>query len=290
MNAASLMPAAADQTVVYVYGVARAPHERESIPLPLQGIVPEAPVERLADADLTAFISLVPARLFGAEEFRAALNDAKWLRARVVAHEKVLERLRSRYDVIPFRFGSVYLDASEVSNALSGHRTELGHALDRVRGASEWGLKVYCDGEVLRGALEAGSKSIRRMRDALAAASPGAQFFLRKKYATALDAEAAAAIAACGERVRRPLDGGVRETVEIALEPGAMHGWPTDMVLNVACLVATQSLPAFRRIVAALKKELAAEGITFELTGPWPPYHFVSSSPEGIGDGPAPDQ
>ena len=171
------MPAAADQTVVYVYGVARAPHERESIPLPLQGIVPEAPVERLADADLTAFISLVPARLFGAEEFRAALNDAKWLRARVVAHEKVLERLRSRYDVIPFRFGSVYLDASEVSNALSGHRTELGRALDRVRGASEWGLKVYCDGEVLRGALEAGSKSIRRMRDALAAASPGAQFF-----------------------------------------------------------------------------------------------------------------
>lgn len=288
--AASQMRAAADETVVYVYGVARAQRERRPVPFRLEGIVPEAPVEGLAGADLIAFISLVPARLFGAGEFREALNDAKWLRDRVVAHEKVLERLQSRYDVLPFRFGSIYVDAAEVSKALRGHRMQLGQALDRVRGASEWGLKVYCDGEALRGALEAGSDSVRQMRDALAAASPGARFFLRKKYATALDAEAAAEVAGCVERVRRRIKGGARETVEIAMQPAAAHGRPFDMVMNAACLVATPALPGFRRIVAALRQAHAVEGFTFELTGPWPPYHFVSSSPEGIGDGPAPDQ
>ena len=91
-------------------------------------------------------------------------------------------------------------------NALARHRAELCQALDRIQGASEWGVKLYCDQHVLRRRIEAESASIRGLRDTLAQASPGARFFLQKKYAKALDDEAAATIASCVERIGRSLD------------------------------------------------------------------------------------
>ena len=61
-----------------------------------------------------AFVSAVPAYRFGASEFRSALKHAEWLKDRILAHEKVLEELMSIYDVVPFRFGTIYLDSSQV--------------------------------------------------------------------------------------------------------------------------------------------------------------------------------
>ena len=54
--------------------------------------------------------------------------------------------------------------------------------------------------------------------------------------------------------------------------------------MNAAYLVAEESVPEFRLTHAALRKQYAAHGIDFELTGPWPPYHFVSIRQEGIAD------
>ncbi len=115
-------------------------------------------------------------------------------------------------------------------------------------------------------------------------ASPGARFFLQKKYAKALDGEAIAAIASAMERIRRSLDSCACESTEIEVQPTAVHGRSKDMVMNAAYLVAAGSLGPFRQMFAALQEEFAARGFDHELTGPWPPYHFVSVRQEGIAD------
>ncbi len=290
MTTAKREGAAADRRVVYVYGVARAPRGRKPAPSQLEGIVPEAPVHPLVQTNLMAFVSAVPAAQFGPSEFRSALNDAAWLKDRILAHEKVLEELRSSYDVVPFRFGTIYLDSSQAANALARHRTELCRALDRVRDASEWGVKLYCDQDTLRRQIEAESRSIRQLRDTLGRASPGARFFLQKKYAKALDGETAAMIASSVERIRRNLDTCAGESTEIEVQPAAVHGRSTEMVMNVAYLVAGGSLAKFRQTIAALQEKFAAHGFDHELTGPWPPYHFVSVRREGIADAATSDQ
>jgi len=290
MTTAKREGAAADRRVVYVYGVARAPRGRKPAPSRLEGIVPEAPVHPLVQTNLMAFVSAVPAAQFGPSEFRSALNDAAWLKDRILAHEKVLEELRSSYDVVPFRFGTIYLDSSQAANALARHRTELCQALDRVRDASEWGVKLYCDQDTLRRQIEAESRSIRQLRDTLGRASPGARFFLQKKYAKALDGETAAMIASSVERIRRNLDTCTGESTEIEVQPAAVHGRSTEMVMNAAYLVAGGSLAKFRQTIAALQEEFAAHGFDHELTGPWPPYHFVSVRREGIADAATSDQ
>lgn len=279
-----------DQRVVYVYGVARAPRGRRSVLPHLEGIVPQAPVHSLVHANLIAFVSAVPATQFGPSEFRAALKDAEWLKDRILAHEKVLEELRSSYDVVPFRFGTIYLDRAQASNALARHRAGLCQAADRIRGAGEWGVKLYCDRDRLRRRLEAESDCVRQLHDQLGAASPGARFFLQKKYDTLLDGKTVETTAKLVRRIRESLDSGASESAEIDVQPLALNSRSTEMVMNAAYLVAAESLPQFRQTIASLREDFAAYGFDYELTGPWPPYHFVSIRQEGIADAAASDQ
>lgn len=272
------------QSVVYVYGVARAARGRRPAPALLEGIVAQAPVQPLVHGNLMAFVSAVPTSRFGASQFQSALNDTEWLKERILAHETVLERLRSRYNVVPFRFGTIYLNSAHVANALARHRSELRRALERIRGASEWGVKLYCDRDRLRHRLERESDGARLLHDQLGAASPGARFFLQKKYDRLLDGMTVEMTASLVQRIRQSLDACASESAEIDVQPPAVHGRPTAMIMNAAYLVAAKSLPQFRQTIATLQEEYAAHGFDTELTGPWPPYHFVSIRQEGSAD------
>jgi hypothetical protein len=276
LSAAKPRKATADRSVAYVYGVARAQPGGESAPLQLEGVIPEASVERLAHGDLVAFLSMVPAGQFGADALRAALADAEWLRGRVLAHERTIEQLCSGRSVVPFRFCTVYRGAAEVTDVLARHRIDLDRALDRVRDASEWGVKLYYDPDALRRRMEVASKTIRELHGTLASAAPGAQFFLRKKFDRILDAEMSSSIAMCVERSRRRLDEAAREAVAVEIQPPGAHGKPEVMVMNAAYLVDEAAFGGFERTLAGLGAEFAAHGFVYELTGPWPAYHFVS--------------
>lgn len=284
MSALGSVLADASKSLIYIYGVARVPSDHEPAALPGEGIIGNAPVCRLAQGDLMAFGSAVPANLFGENELRSALADVEWVRARILAHEKTVEQLRSSYSLVPFRFCSIYRDVAQVSEALANHCTELNEALIRVRDASEWGLKLYCNADVLRCRLETASRAMRQLRATVANASPGTRFFLQKRFNRALDAEAAAAISRYTEQSRRCLHAHARESTAIKVQSRTAHGRSTEMVANVAYLVEDKALDEFQRALAALRTETAAHGFNYELTGPWPPYHFVTSGQEGADD------
>jgi hypothetical protein len=53
------------------------------------------------------------------------------------------------------------------------------------------------------------------------------------------------------------------------------------MVLNAAYLVPAEGVAAFRAIVDDLAGRNEADEVELELTGPWPPYHFVEPLSDG---------
>jgi hypothetical protein len=50
------------------------------------------------------------------------------------------------------------------------------------------------------------------------------------------------------------------------------------MLLNGAYLIERDRTAELREAVEALHEEWAPLGFTIELTGPWPPYNFVSGA------------
>ena len=66
------------------------------------------------------------------------------------------------------------------------------------------------------------------------------------------------------------------EALANPLQRRELTGRGDDMVLNGVYLVPDDAAGDFADAVAAL----AARGVSFELTGPWPPYNFVKRSVE----------
>jgi len=56
-----------------------------------------------------------------------------------------------------------------------------------------------------------------------------------------------------------------------------LTGREGEMVFNASYLVAREDAGTFAALVHALDEEHARAGRSVELTGPWPPYHFVGS-------------
>ena len=60
------------------------------------------------------------------------------------------------------------------------------------------------------------------------------------------------------------------------LHPRELSGYEDEMVLNGVYLVPDAATRRFSTLVDGLDERYAASGLRFELTGPWPPYNFVS--------------
>lgn len=283
MSTARTMARPVADDVAYLYGVARLVPGIDAVPS--CAIIPQARVTVVTHGDLAAFVSMVPASLFDPEGFRAASADRAWLEARVVAHDRVLKELAAFCDLVPLRFGTLCPDVSRVSETLVRNRLAFDRTLDRIAGAAEWGVKLRADLAVLRGHVEATSPVIRRLREAMLAAKPGAQFFLARKLERALDDEVEANTASIIEDSHRRLAMAVREAVQIPLQAPLEGDGPGTTMMNAAYLVDRGGTSDFRRTLRRLRAPLVDLGLSLELSGPWPAYHFVSTVEDQASDG-----
>jgi len=249
--------------LAYLYGVAEGPAPAD---LPaVEAILPGVAIEAHARAGLVAFASPVGEDEFGGRSLEAA--DPAWLTDRVIAHARVLAALMPRRTIVPLRFGTVCRDPGEIGDFIERQQTVLVDALDHVRGATEWGVKLHCDPDVLGAAVERELPAARMALAARAAATPGRGFFLAKRIAPIVAAETAARVAACVERTNRSLAAAARASVP--LRSAALSA-------EFAYLVADDRLAAFRERLAELGTAFAASGVRYEMSGPWPPYNFVA--------------
>jgi hypothetical protein len=226
----------------YVFGVVpsdAAPAEGTSL------------VERGPLAAVAAEVSLAE---FGQEVLPERLNDRAWLEEKVRVHESVLQSFVGVTPVVPLRFGAIYRDVDDVRRLLADRSERFEAVLERVSGHVELGVKAWFDpNHVSRPAADTGRAYLQRRRDELSAA--------RDASSIAAEAHARLAAAADAAVVNRP-------------HPRELTGREEQMLLNGAYLVPDGG-ERFTAEVAQLTQEHADAGVTFELTGPWPPYNFA---------------
>jgi len=203
---------------------------------------------------LAAVAAEVPLAEFGEDVLPERLNDRAWLEEKVLAHEAVLQSFVGVTPVVPLRFGVIYRDVDDVRRMLADRGEGFEAVLERVSGRVELGVKAWFDpAHVARPAAGSGREYLQRRRDELSSAHDAA--------AVATAAHARLAAAADAAVVNRPH---ARE----------LTGRDEQMILNGAYLVPDGD-ERFAAEVAALAEEHGDAGITFELTGPWPPYNFA---------------
>jgi len=147
-----------------------------------------------------------------------------------------------------------------VREFLATRGAALAELLGRLEDRVELGVKAYFDhaaGTAEAGEPQSGREYLLRRQRERDAAEEAARF----KAETARESHERLAAAAEDARANPP-------------QPPELSGRTEEMVLNGAYLV-RRGDTGLREAVAELESLYGAQGVTYEVTGPWPPYNFV---------------
>lgn len=194
--------------------------------------------------------------------------------ARLLEHEATVEAVRRGSPALPARFGTIFPTVEALARALEARSAVLAADLARLGDAVELGLSVLASGPD-RDATPAPDESAaeaeipERLRHA---AGPGARYLAARAARYGGDSRAR-------DEARR-----MEERMERMLGPYAIESRYTPrpaprLVLRAAYLVAPSRLDAFRAAVEELRRSSSC-GIRLLVTGPWPPYSFVTAARE----------
>jgi hypothetical protein len=271
----------------YIYAIVPSDEGAPIEGLPQEGIDPAFPVYALQPSAIrhqpsaiNAIVSEVSLQEFGQEELEANLNDIKWVEAKVLAHQRVLEAVLAYHTLVPMRFCTIYRSESRVHEMLAQHYDDFVETLARLEGKQEWGVKVYCDAKTLAQKVAEISDKVKELQAEMGQKSSGAAYFLKKKVDEAIAEEIERTSDEYAQRSHDRLSSHAEEAVINPLQSKELTGRTEAMILNGAYLVAEEQLAAFRTELESLVEEHDDLGFTYEMTGPWPPYNFAPTCTE----------
>jgi hypothetical protein len=235
----------------------------------IEGVEPGSRVEAVSDGDLAALVSLVPLPEYGDERLRSHLEDLAWVERTARRHEAVLEAALREATIVPLRLCTLYRTTEGVRRLLRENRGALHDGLGSVAGCIEWGVKVFVEPSTqLSAPLPEPPSGDRR----------GARYLLRRQQERALADKASEVRTRCVEVVHQRIAALARSSTTNPPQRPEVHGRDLTMLLNAAHLIERDRTGELRTTVGTLQEEWSALGFAIELTGPWPPYNFVSGA------------
>jgi hypothetical protein len=247
--------------LLWVYGIVASGSDEPPAGTGVDG----HPIHLHRHAGMTALVSEVPHERFTEEALRARLEDLEGLEALARAHEAVLQTTMETGAVVPFRLCTIYSSRDRLNAMLDREGLTLTALLDRLDGMQEWGVKAFLRS---RSGVTAAAST---------AAASGTEYLSRKRESR----ESADAEREASETVVTEIHARLTESAAAAAlnrpQDRRLSGRDEEMVLNAAYLVSRERADAFRAAVEDLGRRHERDGVELELTGPWPPHHFVET-------------
>jgi hypothetical protein len=216
-------------------------------------------------AGLWLVVADAPLAHWSGERIEAGLRDLDWVSRCALAHEAVIAHVaRPGATVVPMKMFTLFADDARALAHVAGVRRKLETLLRRVAGRQEWGLRVILDER----------RALARATAGDGTATSGTAFLLKKKAEK--DAAQRVMAGARDEADRLFDDLAARADEARRRHPGA--DTPGRLLLEAAFLVPVGRARAFRTEVARRTRALAPAGYALDLSGPWPPYSFVTDA------------
>jgi len=221
-----------------------------------------APRPLAVTEDISLIVADVPADLYRAETVEARLGDLDWVGRCGSAHHAVADALVTKHTVAPLRPFTLFSSEARAAETFRALSNELDAALRRVSGKAEWVLRI-------------GKPDPSRLRSELKENTPsrpasGASFLAQKAAAKRSAADRAARVRQDAATVFEALANTADQSTERPPDPA------TGLLLDAAFLVPVSETLTFKRLLESTAAGLLRDGCRVSLTGPWPPYSFVS--------------
>jgi hypothetical protein len=216
---------------------------------------------------LWAIVQTVPAADYDEAAIANGLLEIDWVSERALAHERVTERFLSATALLPMQLFTMFTSDARLVEHVRADRLRIARILKRVDRKVEWGLRLTWDEKTARETVE--RKHMRR-----SGPREGSAYLARKRDIQDVNkAQLAAARVEAGrlyKKIAREAADALRRTSMERAAPGSR------LLLDAAFLVPATRAAAFRAALRKHARPLRGSGVAVSLTGPWPPYNFVS--------------
>jgi hypothetical protein len=251
----------------YIYGVAASGRAISLGPIGIAG----NEVYTIPWGSFCAIVNSCPAEPYqsGDEE-----TVKKWVRT----HQVVLdEAQRELGTIIPMGFDTILQSKDDavspdqvVKDWLKEDSERLRSVMEKIEARDEYGVQIFYTPRVIAKQISEESQEIRKIKEEMAAKSPGTAYLYKQKVERAVKVEierlANDWFKDFYARVKRYCDDIVVEKTRKA-ERGRV------MLVNLSCLVAKEKV---NNLGEELEKINNMEGFSVHFSGPWPPYSFVA--------------
>ena len=255
--------------------------EPNAAPLGAPGVEREREVELVQEGELVALVSAVPLSEYSDDRLREHLNDIEWVERVARAHERVLDQTLERATILPLRLCTLYRDQEGVRRMLREQQRLLLDELSELEGRREWGAKVFVDQDRLAATLVGMAEAQTPQGEAAEAdrgRSAGAAYMAALGRARQVSERLQEFGDSVVEEIHAQLEAVADKARANPLQRPELHGRNEHMLLNGAYLVSREHEQELAQVADSLRERWSASGFQLELTGPWPPYNFVSPS------------
>src|SRR3989338_6316516 len=208
-------------------------------------------VYTLSHKDIKAVITEADSREFDPKKIKSKLEDTAWAEEKVRNHESVIREAMEGGTVIPLKFLTLYKSKVKIENILKKQFGEYRQLLNKLKGKTEWGLKVYVvNKENLMEAIKKEDDEIIKMKAELNEKPEGVKYFLEKKMEERIF-----------EKLNAQLDKYIKDIFEIFLPfsiekpvinkllPEGLGDKGREMILNVSYLIPNEKAGEFQGTV-----------------------------------------
>lgn len=266
----------------YLYGISSAESSSTDVFEGIEGLEPNSTVHTMKCGSLSAIVSCLSDPAFSPYMIRQSMKNNSWLKDQVRHHAGVLAEARGMMTIVPLRFGTVFKSEKEVQAFIQKRDEVLVETLSRLKDKSEFGIRVLCDTDVLSRAIgDNGSE----FNNSISQLSPGVADFIKGQLkmdeSDFADSSIEKAIENLVSQINTPLQAFSSETIVKDASNG-FFSLDNDVIMNSTYLVPSVQEKNFRSKITEIAKDLDSMGVTIEVSGPWPPYHFVDIDMDGF--------
>ncbi len=235
------------------------------------GVDPRFPVEILACGQTTAIASRVGLDQFDVRKLECDNTDVNWLSQVALRHNQIISDVFRRQPLLPLRLGALFYSRLSLLAKMEQWESIVIDFLKSTGDGQEWAAKLYLDPRESEENLAASCPV-----SAVQASGAG----VGRRYFTQVQNQ---------RRKSRALKERLHEkTSEIETSlmnqadrycrshplPASLTGRREKMLWNAAFLVPRSASERWSALVEEVRTAAAPEGLSLEVSGPWPPYHF----------------
>ena len=261
--------------LIYVYCIAINP----------PGLINELRSRGLKSISIEGFnvlIKNVPETEFSEENLKQNITDLHWIEANVREHINVIGMIMKYTSVIPFKFGTIFNSHESLEKFITNYSGSLLENFNFINGKEEWAVKIYCDRKRLSKHIDELSEPAATLEKQIMASSPGKAFLLQRKKNDLIENELDRISKDCGQSYFNNLMVLSEANSLNNLLPKEVTGREDTMILNSAFLVSKNKVADFQNMVTRLESIGTNSSFHIEITGPWPPFSFISINEKTI--------